>query len=210
MDGVPDDRVPDDRVPDDRAPDDRVPDVRVPDVRTANVLGALALLVGDRMEDAVAGASGHSVTAATALSALYHFLDRPSIDQLHRVLGLSSSGTVRLVDRLEADGLVVRGAGSDARSTTVSLTEAGREAAAAVASARSAVLSGMLDLVPPADRAALADIGARMLAAVMLGPGPPPWVCRLCDTISCGHADGGCPISRAVADARGSGAGEAP
>lgn len=183
-------------------------DIGAVKVRTANVLGAVALLVGDRMAGAVAGAAGHSITAATALSALHHFLDRPSIDQLHRVLGLSSSGTVRLVDRLAADGLVMRSPGADARSTVVSLTDAGRAAAARVAEARTDVLSDMLDLVTPDDRAALERVASRMLAAVMLGPGPPPWVCRLCDTVACGHGDGGCPISMAVADARRSGTGE--
>jgi len=178
--------------------------------RAANVLGALALLVGDRMVEALASAVGHSITSATALSALHHFLDHPTIDKLHRVLGLSPSGTVRLVDRLEADGLVVRGPGPDARSTVVSLTEAGRGAAAAVTRARTAVLSEMLELVSPADRNALEGIASRLLAGALLGPGQPPWVCRLCDTVACGHDGGTCPISVAVGDARRSGAGEGP
>jgi len=172
--------------------------------RSANVLGALALLVGDRMAEAVGDAAGHSVTAAIALSALHHFLDRPSIDQLRRVLNLSPSGTVRLVDRLEADGLVVRRPGADGRSTAVALTDAGQEAAARVTAARSEVVSGMLAAISPEDRAALERIAARMLAAVLLAPGPepPPWVCRLCDTGVCGQADGACPISRAVGEMR--------
>lgn len=178
--------------------------------RTTNVLGALALLVNDRVTEALDRASGRSITAATTLSALQHVLDRPSIDQLHRVLSLSSSGTVRLIDRLEADGLVERSQGTDGRSTSVSLTAAGREAAARVTAARTEVLSGLLDLISPGDRVALEGIAARMLAALLLEPGTPPWLCRLCDTSVCGHDEGNCPISRAVADGRGSGAGEAP
>jgi len=175
--------------------------------RTANVLGALVLLVSDRMTGAVAGAAGHSVTAATTLSALSQFLDRPSIDELRRVLGLTSSGTVRLVDRLEADGLVARSPGVDGRSTTISLTESGAAVAARVAGARADVLSEVLHLVSESDRAALEDIAARLLAAIMVGPGPSPWMCRLCDTSVCGHGGGHCPISVAVADMRRSEAG---
>src|SRR5260370_23540891 len=109
--------------------------------RTANVLGALALVISDRIDDAVSDAAGHSQTAATALSALYHFIDRPTVDRLGQVLGLTHSGTVRLVDRLEDDGWVVRGRGADGRSVAISLTARGRRAAALVAAARAAVLS---------------------------------------------------------------------
>src|SRR5918996_673413 len=101
----------------------------------ANVLGALALVVTDRTSDAIAEAAGQSVTGAAALSALHHFLDRPTIDRLRQVLGLTPSGTVRLVDRLAEAGYVVRGPGSDGRSRTVTLTAEGRRAAERVAQA---------------------------------------------------------------------------
>ena len=92
--------------------------------RDANILGALAVIVTDRTGNAVAAAAGHSLSAAVALSALHHFLDRPTVDALGRVLGLSPSGAVRLVDRLAADGLVTRGPGADGRSRSLTLTPA--------------------------------------------------------------------------------------
>jgi len=64
----------------------------------ANVLGALALIVTDRTADAIAAAAGQPVTDAAALSALHHILDRPTVDRLAQVLGLTHSGAVRLVD----------------------------------------------------------------------------------------------------------------
>src|SRR5204863_101435 len=112
--------------------------------RAANLLGALALVVADRTGDAIGGAAGQSTTAATALSALYHFLDRPSVDRLRQVLGLTSSGTVRLVDRLVEAGHVRRESGTDGRSTVVVLTAAGRRAARKVAAARAEVLGAAL------------------------------------------------------------------
>ena len=79
--------------------------------RDGNVLGALSLVVADQMSDAVAAAADQSLTAAAALSALEHFADGCSIDRLRRILGLTSSGTVRLVDRLVAAGEVRRARG---------------------------------------------------------------------------------------------------
>src|ERR1700743_1477195 len=92
----------------------------------ANLVGALALAVSDRTGAAMAEAAGVSETAATALSALHHFLERPSVDQLRRVLGLTSSGTVRLVDSLAKAGYVRRRPGPDARSTDITLTASRR------------------------------------------------------------------------------------
>jgi DNA-binding MarR family transcriptional regulator len=98
--------------------------------RGANLLGALSLALSDRISDAISAAAERSArpgseTAGAALSALHHFLDGPTIDRLCTVLGLTSSGTVRLVDRLETAGYVERGRGDDGRTTIVALTEAG-------------------------------------------------------------------------------------
>jgi len=100
--------------------------------RAANLLGALSLVIADQAADAVTEAAGRSESAAAALSALLHFLDRPSVDRLCQVLGLTSSGAVRLLDRLEESGYVTRGPGADGRTASVALTEAGRLAAARV------------------------------------------------------------------------------
>ena len=54
----------------------------------ANVFGALALIVADQMADVTTVAAGRSDSAPAALAALYHFLDRPSVDLLRQVLGL--------------------------------------------------------------------------------------------------------------------------
>ena len=107
--------------------------------RDANVLGALSLALADRMSDEVsAAAGGQSQTAAAALCALAQFLDGCTIDRLRTVLGMTSSGTVRLVDRLEGAGLLRRGRGEDARSRSLTLTPAGRRAAQRVSAARAA------------------------------------------------------------------------
>src|SRR5262245_63204278 len=130
------------------------------------------------MGDVMAEAGGRPESAAAALSALLHFLDRPTVDLLRQVLGLTSSGTVRLVDRLAESGYVQRGPGDDGRSTSLSLTEAGRAAAEQVAVARTGVLLGALDALSPAERETLRRLMSKMLAGLIRGPGAVRWMCR--------------------------------
>ena len=164
----------------------------------ANVLGALALVLTDQTAQAAAEAGGQSLSAAAALSALYHFLDRPTVDKLHRVLGLTPSGAVRLVDRLAEAGLVTRGPGTDGRSRSVTLTPRGRRAAARISAARADLLAGALDGLSGDDRRALRDLLGRMMANVVAGKDGGAWICRLCDLHACGRDDGHCPAANAA------------
>jgi DNA-binding MarR family transcriptional regulator len=166
--------------------------------QTANLLGALSLMIADRMADVMAGVGGRPESAAAALSALLHFLDGPSVDLLRQVLGLTSSGTVRLVDRMVESGYVERGPGGDGRSTSVTLTQAGQAAANRVAVARAEVLEGALAVLSRDDRDALRRILGTMLVGLMRGPGAVRWMCRLCDTGACRGAEGGCPVGNAA------------
>jgi DNA-binding MarR family transcriptional regulator len=164
--------------------------------QSANLIGALALAVSDRVADAVADRSGRSESTAAALSALDQFLGQPSIDLLSRVLGLSQSGTVRLVDRLEDEGLVRRGPGEDGRTTTVPLTPAGRRAARQLEAARLEVLDAVLEPLSDSEQRTLSALVGRMLVGMMREPGATRWMCRLCDLSACGRPDGHCPIER--------------
>jgi DNA-binding MarR family transcriptional regulator len=166
--------------------------------QTANLLGALSLVIADRMADVMAEAGGRPESAAAALSALLHFLDRPTVNRLRQVLGLTSSGTVRLIDRMVESGHVQRGPGEDGRSTSVSLTGAGRAAAERVTAARLDVLAGALGGLSPAERETLRGLLSKMLAGMIRGPGAVRWMCRLCDTGMCRGAEGGCPVGNAA------------
>ena len=132
----------------------------------ANRLGALALALTDRLQASMK-AGGRSASAGTALSALYSFLDEPSVEQLGRVVGLTSSGAVRLVDGLEAEDLVTRRRGTDARVTVVTLTQAGRQAAEAVMASRSSVLREALAPLSASERASFDESLSRVLVALV-------------------------------------------
>jgi DNA-binding MarR family transcriptional regulator len=171
--------------------------------RAANLLGAVALRVSDGMAGEISAAAGQggrpgAETAAVALSALHHFLDAPTIDRLRQVLGLTSSGAVRLVDRLQDAGLVARATGADGRTTTVALTPAGRRAARRVVAARERVLEDALDVLSPAERATFEALLGRVAVGLIRDPGASRWMCRLCDTGTCGLEDRSCPVTRAA------------
>jgi DNA-binding MarR family transcriptional regulator len=170
-------------------------DKRGPFDRTANLLGALALAITDRTSAAVGESLGQSESAAVALSALYHFLDEPSVDLLRQVLGLTPSGTVRLIDRLEAAGYVTRHPGADARSVVLRLTASGRRAAERVTTARAEVLEDALSGLAPKEREILDRLISRVLTGMIRPPGAVRWTCRLCDTTACGRETGDCPVA---------------
>ncbi len=169
----------------------------------ANVLGALALVITDRTTAAIAGASGLSASAAAAVSALHQFLDRPTLDHLRRVLGLTPSGAVRLVDRLAEAGLVSRGPGPDGRSRAVLLTGRGREAAERIAAARAALLNDLVAGLSPAERETLHALLGRLMSASVRAKEGGGWICRMCDLSGCGRPDGRCPAANAAAEKYG-------
>jgi len=171
--------------------------------REANVLGALAQAITDRTASAVAAAAGQNVSAAAALSALHHFLDRPTLDQLRDVLGLTHSGAVRLVDRLAEAGLVAREPGDDKRSRSVALTAAGGAVAERVAAARTAVLDDLLVDLSPTERDTLGGLLDRLMAGVVRGKDGGAWICRLCDLGACERSEGRCPAANAAAEKYG-------
>jgi DNA-binding MarR family transcriptional regulator len=171
---------------------------------SANVLGALALVLHDRFTVAIADAIGQTETGAATLSMLDNFLDEPRVGRLHQVLGLTPSGAVRLVDRLEAEGYLERGPGSDRRSTSLRLTPEGRKTAGRVAAARSDVLEHALSTLSPEQRQTLDALVSRILVGLIRGPGATRWMCRLCDADACGHDRGTCPVANAARESLGS------
>src|ERR671915_2576338 len=94
--------------------------------REANLVGALALAVGDRIAEAADPAAGG--WAAEALVTLAGTGAGGTIDALAKVVGLTHSGTVRLVDRLVRAGPVERRVGADPRAGALDLTPPGRPA----------------------------------------------------------------------------------
>ena len=87
----------------------------------ANILGTLALTVGDRVGIGTERAAGYGANAPAALVTLLWYPDRP-ITQLALRLRISHPGAVQLSERLEAAGLVDRFPGADEIDTSYKTT----------------------------------------------------------------------------------------
>ena len=68
------------------------------DLRAQNLVGSGALVVADRLREAVTGAAGLEGSAPAALVALHLYAEGEGVDMLARALSLTHSGAVRLVD----------------------------------------------------------------------------------------------------------------
>lgn len=158
--------------------------------RDANLLGALALALTDRLT-----ATSPSASAAEALVTLYDRGAGGPIDELARVCGLSHSGAVRLADRLEAAELLERRRGADQRSAALYLTPAGRRAARRVLAEREAAMQLALGLLTGDQQLALTQIAETILGGLGAEPDAERRLCRLCDLEACGRRRGDCPVT---------------
>ena len=165
--------------------------------RTANLLGALALALGDRMKVAMTAAAERGPTATAAILSLHGWPGR-NIEELRGALEISHSAAVRLIDRLEAEGIVrrVRDAAADARTVLLLLTPAGERQADLVLAARERALADVLaQALDDTQTAVLAGHAARLLATLSEGSATMRRICRCCDLQTCTD----CPVEAAGA-----------
>jgi len=155
----------------------------------ANVLGAVAF----RLADEVDAGLGAFELDAKALSALVHLSKYPneSIESLRVPVGLSHSGCVRLVERLEELGLARRAAAAhDARVAEVRLTRKGRIMAARALQRREEILMRALHSLSRSEQEQLGFLIGKVLAAEVTTAATALRACRLCDYDACER----CPL----------------
>ncbi len=159
--------------------------------RLENLLAALALSITDAVEQGIEKVEGTYGSDTFALILLQHAETLRS-DVLSRQLRLAQSSTVRLVDRMERDGLVRRETGVDKRTVMVSLTVRGQRAAERVLSARQNVLRELVAKLSDSERSALQAVSVKLLSGLTVGLASGEHNCRLCDEDACSLAD--CPV----------------
>jgi DNA-binding MarR family transcriptional regulator len=165
--------------------------------RLENLLGAFSLTVADRL---VGGGAGMSASEHAALVTLLTHPDRP-VSWLGDVLGLSSSGATRLVDRLVGSGWVVRTPASDSRERRLRLTRRGRARARAALRERHETLTSSISSLTPAEREVLEQLLDRLVAGLASSRQPALQTCRLCDRDACASGGLECPLAHTVSDA---------
>ncbi len=162
--------------------------------RPANLLGAAALTVSDLV---LAAASKATTLNASCSAALVVLAASPglSVTELGRRVGLGQSATTRLVDSMEAAGLVRRTA-SVGRSVAIGLTAAGRHNSTDLLGARGAALTELMTVLDDDEQDLLATLLGKLLARLYEQVGSAELICRLCDRDSCtSHAV--CPVGQA-------------
>jgi MarR family transcriptional repressor of emrRAB len=153
-------------------------------LRTANLLAALAGDVTDLLDARLKAHPNQTTSSAAALNVL-GFWDGCSNAELSRVLGLSHTATVRLVDKLEAEGLVVARTGIDRRAVALSLTREGETRARELLKGRCAAVAEVIDVLSDAEQAQLAGLLEKLLAPRATDDFRAAHICRLCDDTAC-------------------------
>lgn len=163
--------------------------------RTANLLGALALALTDRITEEAEIRAKHGAAAPAALVSIG--IDPGlSVGVLAHTIGLTHSATVRLIDRLAGDGLVERRAGSDGRCVGIHLTRRGAARRRIILKGRNQILSETLAALPRNDQVALTPLIEALLHAITVDRQQADHICRLCDEDVCPETT--CPVECAV------------
>jgi DNA-binding MarR family transcriptional regulator len=167
--------------------------------RLENLLGAQSLALADRLLAADVGSVDMPSSDRAALVTLLAHPDQ-TVRWLGDVLGLTSSGGTRLVDRLVAAGWVTRTAGGDARQRRLRLTRSGYARARAVLGARRTVLAGVAGRLSTQERHQLEGLLEKVVSGLAETRMPALRVCRMCDRAACQADDHQCPLQHTMAD----------
>ncbi len=157
--------------------------------RTTNLLGALALAITDRIKSGMKNTFDRSGETAAAIVVL-GYAPGLSVEILRRVLDLSHPGTVRLIDRLEEDGLVARRKAEDGRAVALHLTPKGGRLRRQLMTRRLNTLEAALKGLTVDERLVLGDLLAKVLTNLPETEMAKHHICRLCAVRTCSD----CPI----------------
>jgi DNA-binding MarR family transcriptional regulator len=167
-------------------------------IRTANLLGATVLSLHDELRNAVEQQAGRAGEGPSAIVVVGH---QPGIsnDELSRRLALSHTGTVRLVDKLVADGLMERRpAPHDGRSIALYLSKLGQNERAQILAAREAAMTQIVARLDASEQATLQTLLGKILQTHAHDDEHKLRMCRLCDGNACGGKR--CPIHVSVTE----------
>jgi DNA-binding MarR family transcriptional regulator len=175
----------------------RPPNLSVESDRSANLLAAAAQLVVDAVAQRLRDTLPRSVSAPATLMTINHHPGL-SIETLRLALDLTHSGTVRLIDRLEADDLVRRRKRAG-REVELLLTRRGVRIVERIERARIAAAAELLAALRDEQRRQLDGMLADLLAAHTEDEEDLRRICRLCSFDACENDRQTCPVSDALA-----------
>jgi DNA-binding MarR family transcriptional regulator len=167
----------------------------MPDPRATNLLGAFLTGLHDHLGRQIEAASGLPGEGAAALVTI-RYNEGCTVEFLRKVLGLSHSWTVRVVEKLQKDGLVEKRQGSDRRAVALHLTGAGARMVQGIVRSRRRCLDQVLQSLTAREQEHLTPLLERMLAVITVNADTAEAICRLCEVDVC--PQGCCPVTQAV------------
>jgi len=153
-------------------------------LRTANLLAAFAGEVTEKVTEQVKSHPNQTDSGAAALNVI-GFWEGCTNSELSRALGLSHTATVRLVDKLEAQGLVESRSGEDRRAVHFYLTKEGEAAVKPILVARCAAVDGYLNVLTKAEEEQLAGLLDKLMRPLATDGFAISHICRLCNLTVC-------------------------
>ena len=164
--------------------------MRITRKQIGNLLGATVLALHDELSSSVESCTGRAGETAAAIVVLGH---QPGLsnDHLSKLLKITHTGTVRLIDNLVADALVKReSAKHDKRVIAISLTRKGEKLREKILKTREASMVAASWDLSAEERSSLHSILSKVLVNISTDDEHKLRICRLCDASSCPD----CPI----------------
>jgi DNA-binding MarR family transcriptional regulator len=163
--------------------------------RLKNLLGAASVAIFDAQSAAMARQAGLKHSASAVVLTLGQH-DVTTISELAKIVGITHSAMVRLIDGLERDALVTRQRGQSLREVSISLTDSGRDLFGKLRQAQFKVLGSLLQGLPDGEKLALESALSHILMTLTCNRESANHICRFCNEDVCGQDR--CPVERQV------------
>jgi DNA-binding MarR family transcriptional regulator len=168
--------------------------------RVSNILATFALALSDKIGEAMRVEHNRSQTSIAALIQIEFAKPGVSIEDLRALIGLSHSATVRIIDQLVADQLVVRQRNleHDTRQVSLTLTLSGKVLVQKALQARRHVASAVIQSLTVDELGDLSGLMNTLIPKVVSFGIEQETACRLCDLNTCPQDL--CPVNICVVD----------
>ncbi|WP_024610246.1 MarR family transcriptional regulator [Pseudoalteromonas sp. TB64] len=162
----------------------------------SNLIGTFATSVSNDIEKQIAELGGRSLSHEAALVTIYNHPNE-TIDVLSKVLGLTHSGAVRLINTLEKEELVKRQKSlKDARSVVLRTTDKGSKRVELILSNRETATSKILSNFNTEQKQSFLSLIEIALGTLTSEQIEARKICKLCNEGVCRKQ--GCPVENAI------------
>ena len=162
----------------------------------SNLIGAFATSVSTAIESQISELGGRSLSHEAALVAIHNHPNE-TIDVLSKVLGLTHSGAVRLINTLEQEGLIARKKSvQDARSVVLCTTQEGSERVEEILCSREAAIVKVLDHFSKEQKQSFTELLEVAMGNLTDKQSEARRICRLCNEGVCRKL--GCPVEGSI------------